>query len=157
MKKYAIAIIIIFVAAVFYFSKSGDTTNSPGSGVIQNQSGQSESCSACNGTRICNMCNGSGTYTANGLTITDPNCNGSGVCPKCGGYASFSAGGQSDYNTESVDNDNYNIQPVRNICISCHGSGTCPLCHGTGTYRNYGQSSPCERYCTICGGTGYTQ
>lgn len=154
MKKYIIAIIIIFVVAVFYFSKGGDTNNSPSNEIMHNQSRQSESCSACQGSRICNMCKGGGTYTSNGLTITDPNCNGTGVCPKCSGDASFSPGVQLNDNTKL---DNNNVRPVKNICITCHGTGTCHLCHGTGTYRNYGQSSPCDKYCTICNGTGYTQ
>ena len=39
-------------------------------------------------------------------------------------------------------------------CPVCYGSGSCKLCHGTGTYRNYGQSVPCDRKCSACGGTG---
>ena len=40
------------------------------------------------------------------------------------------------------------------VCSVCHGTGTCQTCHGTGSFRMYGESTPCERYCTACGGTG---
>ncbi|MBR4457892.1 MAG: hypothetical protein IKS31_02925 [Clostridia bacterium] len=37
-------------------------------------------------------------------------------------------------------------------CPYCYGTGLCKLCHGTGTYRMYGQSVPCDRQCSYCGG-----
>lgn len=42
---------------------------------------------------------------------------------------------------------------VERDCPSCSG-GRCPVCDGTGTYRLYGESVPCDRYCSACDGQG---
>ena len=39
-------------------------------------------------------------------------------------------------------------------CPVCHGTGACTVCHGTGSVRQYGQTVPCDRACSACGGTG---
>lgn len=53
-------------------------------------------------------------------------------------------------------NSNFYVEYVYEdvTCFNCHGSGICPLCSGTGTYRMYGQSVPCDRKCSTCGGAG---
>ena len=40
------------------------------------------------------------------------------------------------------------------VCPICNGSGSCKICKGTGTFRSNGYSSPCDRKCSACGGTG---
>lgn len=39
-------------------------------------------------------------------------------------------------------------------CVVCKGTGSCQICKGTGSVRMYGTVTPCERYCSSCGGSG---
>lgn len=44
-----------------------------------------ELCPACNGERICNICDGEGYYTSKGALKICPLCDGEGICQECEG------------------------------------------------------------------------
>ncbi len=175
MKKSSYLIIagIIFIICVTYFSQGGKHNS---------QAQQNIACVACNGSKLCSLCSGTGNYVYNGLIAPCSYCNGSGVCQICGGanyaeraaMAAQSAPQPLPYSVPQVDNSS-SIQPTRTICISCGGSGSCSICGGTGRYSNYGFTSgcsACDDYgstldgdgkpcgngrCSTCHGTGFTQ
>ena len=111
-----------------------------GTGVCQECNGAKRiTCPVCYGETKCVACDGTGIYTCR-------NCEGTGICPDCGGNGSIACpncGGEGIITCP--DCDGYGVI----TCPDCDGYGviTCPDCDGTGNYI--------DEPCTKCGGTGY--
>ena len=104
-----------------------------GTGLCNNCDGEKQiTCTLCNGTTKCISCSGSGRYTCK-------NCDGDGICPKCDeGW--IECGDCSGSGTESCPDCCGTGFFVNECCNKCNGSGEyrygvkCKFCNGTGRY-----------------------
>lgn len=127
--------------------EGGDTESRETTGT-----GQKTKCTACDGTGICQECQGG--------TAPCKRCGGSlwEACGTCGGSGRQTCPGCGGSGTDATDGANCRHCGGSGsiTCGQCNGSGgkACSICHGKGVISDDCILCHGDKKCTVCGGSG---